>query len=69
MQYTYESIRQALDAHKNQKSQVNRVTIYLTDGDNAWNPGSTKHVFWGPAEIMYEEHPDGGIAAYVDGSK
>lgn len=67
MQYEYEAIRKALDAQR--PHGVGRITLYLTKGDTAWNPASTTNKILGPAEVLYEEFPDGGINAYIDGSK
>lgn len=33
----------------------------LREGDSAVNPASTKGVIYGPAEVRYWRHPDGGI--------
>lgn len=65
MQYEYEAVRSALDAHKEQ-SGVRRITLYLTKGDSAWNPANTKTLIDGPATVSYEEFPDGAINAYIN---
>jgi hypothetical protein len=43
-----------------------RTTVKLTENDTAWNPASTKHVIYGPAEVTYERGPGGGVSAFVD---
>jgi hypothetical protein len=67
MQFEYEAIQKALNGQKAHGTA--KVTIYLTKGDSAWNPASTKNLIYGPAEVMYEEMPDGAINAYIDGAR
>lgn len=43
-----------------------RAAVTLGEGDSAWNPASTKHVIHGPAVVMYERAPDGGVTARVE---
>jgi hypothetical protein len=41
-----------------------RAIVVLEKGDTAWNPGSTKHVIYGPCTVTYERHPS-GITGYI----
>lgn len=36
--------------------------LHLGEGDTAWNPASTKHVFHGPCTVTYTRHVDGGVS-------
>lgn len=42
------------------------VTIDVPDMQTAWNPGSTKHVLYGPLRIEYVLHPSGVHGTVLD---
>lgn len=46
-----------------------RAQVTLTESDTAWNPGSTKHVVYGPAVVTYERDPSGQTVAIVEDVK
>lgn len=43
------------------------IEVTLADLAAAWNPASTKGRLFGPMEIRYTLHPDGGVNATILG--
>lgn len=62
MEYGHDTIHNALAAQS--AHGVQRVTVYLSEGDTAWNPASTKHLIYGPTTVLYERHQDGAVVAF-----
>lgn len=38
--------------------------VHLEPGQSAWNPASTRHLLYGPADLVYRRYPDGGVEVH-----
>lgn len=42
-----------------------RVPVVVPEGDSAWNPGTHKHVIYGPTNLVYDIHPSGVMVKHI----